>query len=275
MKVCIVGNSHVAALMSGLAAAPSLGGFEFDFYAIPGGHEPQLVVKGGRLRPRTADVLPQTTIAGSASGGLDLAPYEAVVVSACGLFAARNENVVPDPLAHPLGAVCREDWLEAAGAPWPVGTQFVSAAVFDAVVESYVKRHASVTAASLLSECFAGRVVLQPWPAPNRALQDNASWFVNVGYRNGGRRAWRDFMRAQYRALEKIAAGLGSAFTLLSYPLAGPLNDGFMNAEMCEADPWHANAAYGVLVLAQIRKELEQERALHSTAPSGPTPCAP
>jgi hypothetical protein len=257
MRVCVIGNSHVAALVSGWAAASPQRGIEFDFYAIPGGHEPKLIAENSRLWPHDPDARLQTTIAGAESEGLDLASFDAVVMSACGLFAARNENIVPDPMAHPLGSVCMADWLEPGAAAWPAGTQFVSTAVFDAVVESYVRRHASMIAVALLAEVFGSRVILQPWPAPSRALHDNGSWFLNVGYGAGGRPAWRDFMRSQYRALERVSTELGSRFTLLRYPVAGPLDDGFMTEDLCDGDPWHANATYGGLVLGQIYDALD------------------
>jgi len=252
MKVCVIGNSHVAALVSGFATISGESDCELDFYAIPGGHEPQLFIEHGRLRPHNPDALVQTTVTDAKVDGLDLGSFKAVVVSACGLFAARNENIVPDPLAHPLGTVCSVDWVESSATPWPTGTQFVSTAVFDAVVESYVLRHASMTTVRMLGKLFGGRIILQPWPAPSRSLQDNGSWFVNVGYGAGGKRAWRDFMRSQYRALKKATAELGSAFTLLPYPVAGPLDDGFMDPALCDTDPWHGNSIYGGKVLRQI-----------------------
>lgn len=134
MRVCVIGNSHVAALVSGWTAAAPRDRFEFGFYAIPGGHEPKLIAVNGRLRPRDPDARLQTTIVAAESAGLDLTSFDAVVMSACGLFAARNENVVPDPAAHPLSSVCVADWIEPGEAQWPAGTQFVSAAVFDTVV---------------------------------------------------------------------------------------------------------------------------------------------
>lgn len=114
-----------------------------------------------------------------------------------------------------------------------------------------------MTAVALLADVFHGRVILQPWPAPNRALQDNGSWFLNVGYGASGKHAWRDFMRSQYRALERVSTELGSRFTLLPYPVAGPLDDGFMAADLCDSDPWHANATYGDLILGQICDALD------------------
>jgi hypothetical protein len=263
MRVCIIGNSHAAALKSALGSGSTIGSCDFDFYLIAGGYEPQLTWTGGRLRPLAAERVPQTTVARAAEEGLDLAPFDAVVVSACGLFAARNQNVVFDPACHPLSSVCVAGWLGDEAHAWPTGTQFVSAAVFDEIVASCLEQHASIRLARLLAQVFPGRVILQPWPAPNRTLRDNSSWFLNVGYGLTGGRVWCDFMSAQYRALTAVAAELGSSCTLLPYPLAESLRDGFIDGELCSPDPWHGNEKYGALVLDQICEALATANCAH------------
>jgi hypothetical protein len=256
MRICIIGNSHAAALKLALGRSSVIGNCTFDFYVVPGGHGPQLTLDGGRLRPLAADGPIQSTVPGAVLNGLDLGPFDALVVSACGLVAARNENVVPNPACHPLGTVFLANCVATGEMPAPAGKQFASIAVFEAVVESYVRQHASTQFARLLAGSFRGKVLLQPWPVPNRALRENSSWFINVAYGSAGQQVWHDFVLAQYHALEAVTAELGSSFTLLPYPLPDPLREGFVAAELCETDPWHGNEKYGELVLTQVCERL-------------------
>jgi hypothetical protein len=187
---------------------------------------------------------------------LDVAHYDSLVISACGWFALRNQFIAADPDSHPLGRFCCVDWI-GRDLDRPSGaTQLVSAAVFGAVVEAYVRNHASIKLAFLLSAHFPGSIWLQPWPAPNRALKSDSEWFINARYGLLGPRAWSAFFKAQRRALEAVAKELGPRFTLLDYPLPASSDDGFMDGHWCEPrDYWHGNAKYGGLVLDQIMDE--------------------
>jgi hypothetical protein len=251
MKICVIGNSHVAALKSALPSIQVTGSHVIDFYALIGGEQPRLRLEGGRLRP----VLPRetlTTVVEAIESGLNIALYDGLVISACSWFAARNEFIMADPYSHPLGCFSCVDWIgEDLGQP-PPGTEFLSAAVFNAAVESYIRSHASIELAFLLSEHFQGSVLLQPSPAPNRVLRTDPAWFVNAWYGPRGPRAWLAFFKAQQLALEAVVKELGPRFSLLDYPLPAPSLDGFMDEEWCVADPWHGNDKYGALVLDQI-----------------------
>jgi hypothetical protein len=251
MKICIIGNSHVAALKAALPSTQLTGSDVVDFYALIGGEQPQLSLEGGRLRPVSPrEIL--TTVAEAVENGLDITLYDGLVISACGWFAARNEFITADPHSHPLGCFSCVDWIGGDLDRTPPGTEFLSTAVFDATVESYIRSHASIKLALLLSEHFKGSVLMQPSPAPNCALRADPTWFVNAWYGPRGPRAWFAFFKAQRLALEAVVKELGQRFSLLDYPLPGPSLDGFMDEEWCVSDPWHGNVKYGRLVLDQI-----------------------
>jgi hypothetical protein len=252
MKICVIGNSHAAALKTAFDSAGRSINTAVDFFALVGRDQPQLNVEAGRLRRVSAFGETLTTVAGAAENGLDIAPYDGLVISACGCFAARNEFIAADPQLHPLGCLYCADWIADDPDRPPVAAQLVSAAVFSAAVEGYVRNHASITLAFLLSEHFQGPVWLQPWPAPSRALKGDSAWFINARYGPLGPRAWFAFFKAQWLALETVAKELGPRFKLLDYPLPGPSYDGFMDAQVCGRDPWHGNVGYGGLVLDQF-----------------------
>jgi hypothetical protein len=242
MKVCVIGNSHVAPLMRAMRSKPALGEHRFDFYSVPGASQPRLALRDDRLFPVQAPERVQTTIACAALDGLQVRQFDALVISACGWFAARNENVKADPHAHPLGSVACVRWVEDLAGRTAPRKQIVSSAVFDALVESYVRSHASIELCLLLRGFFPGPILLQPWPAPSRTLKDDAAWFVNLEYGVHAPRAWHDFFRSQRSALEAAAKELGRGFALLEYPFAEVEQDGFMSVDYCDrSDPFHAN----------------------------------
>ena len=47
-------------------------------------------------------------------------------------------------------------------------------------------------------------------------------------------------------------AEIGDKVSLLPYPSDDIMEDGFMDESLCEADPFHGNIRYGVLVVSQI-----------------------
>ncbi|MCI4678315.1 hypothetical protein K9U39_08005 [Rhodoblastus acidophilus] len=251
MKVCVIGNSHVAALREALGDGKRRGGRDVDFYALPGGGQPIIAAKGDRLIPVAPQRPVVTDVEGAETEGLRFAAYDALALSACGLFAARNIFIERDPAIHPCGAFACPAWLEDAPEP-AGGERIVSKSAFDAIVEAYIRSHGSIRLAQLLAREFKGQVLIQPWPAPSRALASDSGWFLNQRHGSRGPLAWKAFFTAQRRALANISRELGARFTLLDYPLPETLDDGFMEPRWCIHDPWHANATYGELVWDQI-----------------------
>jgi hypothetical protein len=266
MKICVIGNSHSAALKSA-SSSKSIEGVDFDYFVRPGGDQPRVALEDGRIWPISMDGTRNlaasnliTTVEGAATNGLDLSPYAGVVISACGLFAARNININAQKNSHPLGYLSCADWLEESQNDAPGGNQIVSAAVFGLAVESHVRAHPSMQLALVLSEYFPGPVYLQPSPAPSRTLKRNPRWFLNAWYGKRGPEAWFAFFEAQWMAVQTVARELSSQSILLNYPLAEPLKDGFMQEAWFDRDPWHSNGEYGKLVLDQFAKRIASEQ---------------
>jgi hypothetical protein len=263
MKFCVIGNSHAAALRNGTKLSGALKAPYLDFWVIGGANQPAVVFEGGRIRPAPAkfQVRPISTVPDAAENGLDIAPYDAVIISACGLRAPRNRLISRDPSVHPHGHLACEGWLELKAEKVPAEVQPVSPQEFEAAVTSLLSSHPTMQLARLLAENFKGRVFLQPWPPPNETIFDDAEWFLVRRYgKNGSRLAWRDFLRVQFHALQKLARELGSRFEVIDYPMAEILEHGMMPPGYSVPDPWHANAKYGALVLEQI--DARRERML-------------
>jgi hypothetical protein len=255
MKVCIIGNSHAAALKQASDAANEPFDHPLWFYTLPGGAEPQVSISAGVLHPVNPGKL-STTVTGAETDGLRLADFDAVVVSACGWFAARTSFINMDRQHHPLGIVTQEEW--GADETLPETVQTVSRNVFQAVVDAYVRSHASVKLATLLGQHYDGLVLLQTWPAPGETVIKDNSWYLNTWYGSGAVRVWRTFIEAQFLALDAVVTEMGPRFMHLGYPLAETRSAGFMDARWCSNDPWHANEHYGAMILTQINNHLNR-----------------
>jgi hypothetical protein len=255
MRVCVIGNSHVAALKNATETAAMPLDHPLLFYALPGRAQPIVSVTEGVLHPVGPHRL-ATTVTGAEATGLRLADFDAIVLSACGWYAARTAFVDRDPHHHPLGVVASAGWLSDDISTRPETVQTVSQSVFHAVVDAYVRSHASVRLATLLGQQYGGLVLLQPWPAPSQILINDSTWYLNAWYGSGASRVWQAFIEAQHLALDAVADEMGPRVTHLGYPQAETRAAGFMEASWCTKDPWHANEHYGSMVLKQVNDHL-------------------
>lgn len=242
MSIAAIGNSHIVAIKRAFHSGLSESLKEIDFYPLMTGSEIKLEgIGGGRL------LLKKQT-----SSDVEPVEFKSLVLSACGIRAARNRFVETDiPPAHPLGYMACVDWgYDRERLPRSV--RLVSAAVFHAAVEGWIRQEPLVRLAINIASRFSCPIVMQPWPAPNRKIKSDADWCLNRWYGASAPRVWLDFFKAQYEALKAIAREIGPQAIVLDYPVPGPLIDGFMSEGWCHPDPFHANYLYGNLVLKQI-----------------------
>jgi hypothetical protein len=247
VKTAVIGNSHVLAIQSALAGKPTTSA-GVDCYFMPGHWE---IAAGTAADGEARNVLVNAPTLGASDGGIDLERYDRFVVSAMGWWAARNVVVEGTP-THPLGYMACADWpVDPARVASSVVT--VSHQVFSVTLQEWIRDHPVMRLARHVSEHYRSRpVLLQPWPAPNRALRADPDWFVNRWYGDAGPRAWHDYFLAQHEAIRHLADEMAPNVTLLDYPLPGPRADGFMAGHWCDPDPFHANEDYGELVVRQI-----------------------
>lgn len=236
IKTLIIGNSHTIALRSALDASPSIME-SVDFYFIPG--------YWGTLAKSS---VVNTPAIDASDHGICFSDFDRIVVSALGWWAARNQII--EGGHHPLARMTCADW--GSSHCLPPGIELVSKDVFNLAVEGWIVEQPIVRLASHLSTYYSGRLILQPWPAPNRALAADSTWILNRWYGNQGASCWFDYWRAQHTAVVKISKAIAPNAKLLGYPLPGPGYDGFMDQHWCDPDPYHGNQNYGELVVNQI-----------------------
>lgn len=180
--------------------------------------------------------------------GICFSDFDKIIVSALGCKAARNENV--ERGMHPLARMTCANWGRGLGLP--LGIQVVSEDVFKLALEEWIIDQRIVRLATDISRYYFGKLIFQPWPAPNRALAEDSNWIINRWYGNNGPSVWFNYWKAQYGAIVKISKERAQNALLLEYPLPGPAHDGFMDGHLCDRDPFHGNHNYGELVVNQI-----------------------
>jgi hypothetical protein len=246
-RVAVLGNSHVIAVSSAFKVTQPEYKNAICFDAFHIWNETQPECGGGRL---TVSTLNRTEMP------INLADFDLFVVCAGGWWAGRNEHLANNGASHPLAHVTLPQWLQL-NAPPQVTPRLASQAVFEEMVYCWINEHRVTDLVRFIGQKHKKRVLWQPWPAPNRKLKDDPDWIPNSLYGEYASKAWLDFFRAQYRALQRITADIGSNVQLLPYPLPEIMEDGFMDPALCDADPFHGNLNYGSLIVAQLEPYLK------------------
>lgn len=246
MKICVVGNSHAAALKSALAVADNAAGARIDFFVMPGGAGPHLLAEGGRLFPAPArkDKV-FSTIPGAIVDGLDLEKFDAVMISAAGLPSHRNG----DP-GHILNRLALASHIQDGA----TDLQGVSEAVMKDAIKHALEASPGFQAISLIRSAFSGRFLIQLSPLPTRAVaaykvagEMGSNLASQYGDRLGSFLSW--YSRRQ---IELISARAEQLDAHVLAPDPGFVEDGFTPNKFRTPDPWHMNTAYGRLVLRGV-----------------------
>lgn len=233
MRICIVGNSHASALHQALRAGWRAEGIQIDYYVILGRNPLQLRLEDGLFIPRGRPQGLRTNVQDASSIGLNVGVFDALVVSAVGLPAARNEYK-----QHPLSLARCFEW---SGSATPVSQAHMLDLIKDQIAASGAYRFCAD-----VSNVFKGPVLVQPAPFPAESLAADISWY--------GTEYWRDFSRLYGRALADLIKDIGY---LLPYTDEACAGYGLTKEKYGrDGDPWHMNASYGGLILEQIRDTL-------------------
>lgn len=272
MRLCIVGNSHVAALRLACSgpdagdfrpSVPSGAGFDLgaiDAFAIPGGYGPALVLDGLRLRPRDPSARVETNVPGAAEQGLDLSVYDQVLFSAAGLPAVRMSFV-----RHVLVAQAHAGYWRGASAPAPVlvsggpgagvgaiDPQPVSQAVLALAIAGALRPMHGLQTLCELARALPGRVTVQPTPLPVRRIlqQPDCPLTAWYGEEAGALLSW--YWQVQQAEIRRHLSERGLQVRHLPLPDPAWLDCGFSPDLYAEGDDgWHLNADYGRQVLGQ------------------------
>jgi len=245
VRICVVGNSHAAALKNALATGDSAAGAHVDFFVMPGGSGPHLHAEGARLfaAPDRKDKL-FSTILGAAASGLDLETFDAVVVSAAGLPSHRNG----DP-THILNQLALGSLVHDRNA----NRQLVSENAMTRAMENALEASANVAAIRLIRSVFRGQIIIQVCPLPTRAItayKADGDRGSNLASQYGDK-VW-PFLSWYYgRQIRLIHACAAQLDARVIAPDESFIAAGQTPSKYRTPDPWHMNTAYGRRVLKQ------------------------
>ena len=250
MKICVVGNSHAAALKSALAVDDSAAAASFDFFVMPGGSGPHVHAEGGRLLPapfKKDKVF--STIQGAAVEGLDLGKFDTVMICAAGLPSHRNGDAEHILNQMALGSLVQDR---------KTNRQIVSEDVMTTAMENVLHDSPNLQAIGLIRSVFSGRILIQVCPLPTRALgayRPESEKGSNLALQYGDR--VRSFLSWYYRRqIDIISAFANSVGACVISSDDSFVSAGFTPNKYGTPDPWHMNTAYGRLTLKQALTEL-------------------
>ena len=257
-RLCLLGDSHLAALRVALNDAPDLaGGWAIDMFGSPRGGMGDVAVENGCLVPQSDQTAADFRQLGAADR-IDLAAYDAFAVVGLGLSVMQAVRLWRGMRVYGMPSV-------TAGGDTDV--TLVSRPLFTQVLSEHLAATLSYQLVKLLTGAVTVPILIlpQPYPAPGilrdprkgsglRQICDSGDAAeVAAQFTAGARHAFGSgFLPQPVRTIRSdvlTAVRFTQGSVRLRADLAHPsLHPG--------ADMVHANAAYGVVCLKQIRGAL-------------------
>lgn len=172
MRICVIGNSHVAALLSAKSGFPNV---SFDFYAVPGGGGPNLKVKSGRLYPINDKTEVRSTIQNVDSLGLCIDEYDAILLSGVGMTAARKSvnNIHNNIIAS--------SFLSASIDIGKIHQVLVSRDLYSIALEAQVRKLACIKTLETICKIYSKMILVQIFPLPSPSVVERNDFSRHYG----------------------------------------------------------------------------------------------
>ncbi len=254
-RVCIIGNSHAAALRVGLDLLPELNDkFVFDFFAAQSDLMRSMELVGRKLVP-TSEVTRQRLNAYSQGRAeIEIDGYDSFLIVGMGF------GIAGPGFISPFSALQKYQIFGFQNTETAASGGFISKPCFDALTESVLRNSTANYFAAILRKETSVPVFLAPAPYPSEdVLSAGPKEFWLQSIRNG---AWPYAVKVYRDKAEKIAGVSGCR--LLFQPAQTLTQDSFTRKEfshesvrLSEAldvkhppfEPYHMNAAYGAEML--------------------------
>jgi len=258
LNICIVGNSHVAALKQ---STFSLNCTTLDYYAIPGGGAPDLIVINGKVFPDYKSDKGVTypnfepgawvisNIPYVEMNGLNLNSYDLILYCGVGLPALRSSN------KNPLNQVLCYPFLPKNHEKTTCNKHIVSQNSYKELLFDELEYTANLCTLKLLHENFKGDIVLQHFPVPSRTL------LTQKDFDYSGSSSIPKFIKWYYEQQINFVKKLIGEYDNVSY-----LFDVFELVDESgmtglkfgsPSDAWHMNDLYGDEVLKRLQLYLD------------------
>jgi len=249
-RVCVIGSSHAGALRLAIRQGWSDPELKFSFFAIHGSLHPYLHLENGLLFARKVEKV-QTDIEGAATRGIDVAGFDAVVLSGWGMPNALAKFL---DKTHPLTEARCANWQTSAEVSLPMVSRSV---MFEVVVDRLRALYVLHTLRHLVS-VFSGPIIVQQKPKPGIVIFEDPEWLLRRTYGENAARVYAEFIQMLHRATLEIFSTLTREPLLLPHPdVEGGMPHAIPDAfSVSPTDGWHKNGKYGGIVLDQVRDKL-------------------
>lgn len=250
-RVCIIGNSHAAALRGGMDLSPELNEkLAFDFFAAQSDLMREMELRGTVLVPTSELTKRRMSIVSGGKVEIETAEYNEFVIVGLGFNVLDAVNALKQYRLYGFQGKGEE------AAP------YISRACFAALIESMLSASTSVYFARLLRSASRARIVVIPQPYPSADILKGGIW------KQAAESGLLTYVAQQY---EDIATRLAKSLQceILFQPSGTLLQEGItqakysvgsgrLGAEKTHMHPpgeaSHMNAAYGAVLLKQYEE---------------------
>tara|TARA_R110001583_G_scaffold195529_1_gene375447 strand:+ start:2674 stop:3465 length:792 start_codon:yes stop_codon:yes gene_type:complete len=257
LNICVIGNSHVAALKQSSIQLP----YNLDFYAIPGAGAPDLIVKNGKVFPDYESdkgvTYPdlklgewvRSNIPDVEKNGLDLNDYDLILYSGVGLPALRTSN------KNSLNQVLYYAFLPPDYEKNNSMKCVVSKNCYEKLLFNELECSANICTLRLLLTHFKGKILLQHFPIPTSHLLAQEDFDYLKSKDIPALIKW--FYEKQITYIKNIIRGYDNVSYL--FDVFELVDDTGLTEHKLGSpkDAWHMNHLYGDAVLNRLQFYLD------------------
>jgi hypothetical protein len=248
IRACLLGNSHGSGLKIALDRRWKPPQFAISSYLIAGRNEPNLRPVNGRFWAEAGVSAVRSDIEGLRETGLDITAFDALLVSAVGIMPPTEAFL--DSGEAPLGVACALDWLPATP---DLRVARVSRQVMAELIRERFRRLGTHRLLVDIATLYRGIVVVQLYPPPAVAMLQAPENGLVARYGEHAKAVWGAFSEFRDAVLRAMILQILPRARILPVPDGAAESPGLLRAALARpGDFWHANDAYGELVLRQL-----------------------
>lgn len=254
-RVCIIGNSHVAAWRVGMDLAPKLWeGMKFDFFAAQSDLMREMELRGKMLVPTSPVTRQRMARVSGGKAAINLHDYTHFVIVGLGFNLVKLINVLGNFQLYGFGKAGNEV------------LPYLSRPCYAALVKSILHNSSAMHFVRLLRGAGIASVTLVPQPYPSENIIKGGLWKRAA---DNGTLAHAIGLYAGFASQEAAEAGCELLFqpadtltsdslTLASYSADSVRLGSDMTTKHPQGEPYHMNGQFGVEMLKSYLGLLKQ-----------------
>jgi hypothetical protein len=255
-RVCIIGNSHVAAWKAGMDLVPEWRKeFDTEYFASQSDLMRHIELRDNVLVPTSELTRRRMKVVSGEKTDISIGDYSHFVVIGLGLNTVEPVETLREFRLPPFQLVAAE------GAP------VLSKAAFAALVESLARNSTAAHIAGLVRKVTDAPIVIVPQPYPSEAVRGVTYWkrLDDSGVLTHAAELFRTYAAAVADGLrcqllmQPASTVVRGHFTRNTYS-TGSIRLARDNVEHPETEPFHMNADFGAEMLRTCLRRLREAR---------------